>query len=266
MGFNVSAKKKLALLVVCILVTQTVLAAAITTNAQTMSPAAITTKAQEQTIDIAIIGLAGYPFKETLSEPSTPPHSIYVGVMVNNNGTETTTFNVTVYLNMVPTFVSTNVVLNAGETTILTYTTTSDDLGKDTFALSALAVAPGDKNPGNNYYAHGSICISIVGDVNCDGIVDIRDLAVVARYQGLSATVSPPWIPEVDQNMDGIIDIFDLAYYSQAEDWNNFILAYIAFGSMGPHPWEWAWDQYRDGQLTQEDLDIISKHYGEIDP
>jgi len=51
--------------------------------------------------------------------------------------------------------------------------------------------------------------ISIVGDVNHDGIVDIYDLVKVASVYG-SEPGDSNWDPYCDVNHDGIVDIFDL--------------------------------------------------------
>lgn len=57
------------------------------------------------------------------------------------------------------------------------------------------------------------------GDLNGDGIIDIADLLIIAKYYGLTnhlytppGTETPPAYPEwyMDLNKDGIVDIFDV--------------------------------------------------------
>jgi uncharacterized protein (DUF2141 family) len=50
----------------------------------------------------------------------------------------------------------------------------------------------------------------IIGDVNGDGKVDIKDLALVAQAFG-SYTGHPRYNPAADVNQDGWVDIRDLA-------------------------------------------------------
>jgi len=50
----------------------------------------------------------------------------------------------------------------------------------------------------------------IIGDVNGDGKVDIKDMAVVAQAFG-SYTGHPKYNPAADVNQDGWVDIRDLA-------------------------------------------------------
>ncbi len=50
----------------------------------------------------------------------------------------------------------------------------------------------------------------LVGDVDGNGVVDIRDLVLVAA----SFNTSPPANPLADVNKDGIVNLFDLALVS----------------------------------------------------
>lgn len=214
-----------------------------------------------QTVDVGIVGLRGYPFTETLSEPETPLHDIYIGVAVKNFGTVSTTCTVTIYVNMNPVFAA-NLNLAPGEVKYTYYQTTTNDLGQGSHALSALVIAAGDTNPNNNYYVGNTIEIGMIGDVNLDGKVETKDLAKVSSLVGANGTVSPPWIPEVDKNKDGKIDAKDVAYYSMILDYNNLLLATKAYGSRGTHPFEWICDQYRDGVINELDVNIVANHFG----
>ena len=49
-----------------------------------------------------------------------------------------------------------------------------------------------------------------VTDINRDGIVNMRDVAIVSRAYGSSAE-DPIWNPDADLNRDGVIDISDVA-------------------------------------------------------
>jgi len=51
---------------------------------------------------------------------------------------------------------------------------------------------------------------AILGDVNGDGKVDIKDVGIVARAFGATPS-DPRWNPAADLNGDGKIDIRDIA-------------------------------------------------------
>jgi hypothetical protein len=51
---------------------------------------------------------------------------------------------------------------------------------------------------------------SLVGDVNEDGVVDVRDLAIVAKAYGTFKGDSD-YNPDADINKDGVVDMRDIA-------------------------------------------------------
>jgi hypothetical protein len=51
---------------------------------------------------------------------------------------------------------------------------------------------------------------AVIGDVNKDGVVDVIDVAMVARAFG-SYPGHPRWNPAYDINVDGRVDVTDLA-------------------------------------------------------
>lgn len=222
------------------------------------------------TVDISVKAVVGYPLIENLPEAGTPLHNIWFGVGLLNEGTEDTYVNVTIYLNMTEEFFVSNFFLAVGEFKAVVYSTTTSDLGKEAYSISALAVAAGDVNSSDNFKVGDTIKIGMVADTNYDGKVDIKDVAAVnSRYGMTGATINPIWIPEVDYNFDNKIDIRDLAHYSKIGDYYNLTRCLIAFGSSGPHgspEWDWACDLYRDGKIDIRDVAIASKHFGEVDP
>ena len=59
-----------------------------------------------------------------------------------------------------------------------------------------------------------TVCAAFVdrGDVNLDGVVDIRDVVLVQRYiLGIGELSSDEFV-RADTNMDGILDIRDLLF------------------------------------------------------
>ncbi len=53
------------------------------------------------------------------------------------------------------------------------------------------------------------IAASLIGDINDDGVVDMKDIGYVARRFGINAT-SPLWDPNADIVSDGKIDMKDI--------------------------------------------------------
>jgi len=61
-----------------------------------------------------------------------------------------------------------------------------------------------------NTLSNGTITVRLMGDVNGDGRVDLKDLALVARAFG-STPGSPNWNPAADVNGDGVVNMKDIA-------------------------------------------------------
>ena len=73
------------------------------------------------------------------------------------------------------------------------------------YTLTAVATIP----TGSNTLSDGNITVRIPGDVNGDGRVDLRDIALVARAFD-STPSSPNWNPAADINGDGVVNMKDI--------------------------------------------------------
>lgn len=77
-----------------------------------------------------------------------------------------------------------------------------------TFDATAESII-GETNLADNTYTNGKVIITIKGDVNGDGKVNILDIATVASlyntYPG-----HPRWNPNADLNDDNLINILDI--------------------------------------------------------
>jgi hypothetical protein len=62
----------------------------------------------------------------------------------------------------------------------------------------------------SNTFTVGNLVVRLVGDVNGDGIVNMKDIALIARAFG-STPGSPNWNPAADVNGDGIVNMKDIA-------------------------------------------------------
>jgi hypothetical protein len=74
------------------------------------------------------------------------------------------------------------------------------------YTLTAVATIP----TGSNTLSNGTISVRLMGDVNGDGFVNMKDIALVARAFG-SHPGSPNWNPACDLNGDGVVNMKDIA-------------------------------------------------------
>ena len=71
---------------------------------------------------------------------------------------------------------------------------------------------------GSDTFTDGNITVRLLGDVNGDGRVDLRDIALVARAFGSegpnylfpSSPSSKNWNPNADINNDGVVNMKDI--------------------------------------------------------
>ncbi len=68
----------------------------------------------------------------------------------------------------------------------------------------------GEIDIADNVYADGMVTVTISGDVNGDGCVDIHDLTLVGEAFG-TVEGNSHYNPDADLNDDEVIDIYDLA-------------------------------------------------------
>jgi hypothetical protein len=157
-----------------------------------------------------------------ITNVSTPYNWAYHGWIINitvtvkNLGTQSESFNVTAYYNQtkIGTMAVTN--LPPGSETALTLNwNTTETTPCRTYNIWAEATQiPYEYNTTNNIYIDGTVKIRIIGDVNGDGIVDIKDVAAVSKAFG-SQPGMPLWNEAADINRDRKIDIKDVALVSR---------------------------------------------------
>jgi hypothetical protein len=138
-------------------------------------------------------------------------YTAHVNVTVVNDGNFTESFNVTAYANT--TVIGTQVVLGLGPSsqTIVTFVWNASGYAVANYTLSAYA-APvlGETDTADNSYTDGIIKVVIVGDINGDNDVDIKDVSSVAKAFGTSIG-QPLYNPNGDFNDDHEIDIKDVS-------------------------------------------------------
>jgi uncharacterized protein (DUF2141 family) len=137
-----------------------------------------------------------------------------VTVTAEDLGNYSETFNVTVYANAT-SIASQNVTLSIANSTFLarfrdiTFTWNTTGFAYGNYTVNAyVTLAPGETNAANNSLTGGNVTVTIPGDLNGDGTVDIFDAVLLAGAYG-STSATPHWNPNADINGDGSVDIFD---------------------------------------------------------
>jgi len=134
---------------------------------------------------------------------------VSISVAVENQGDKNETFDVNCYANTT-TVASTTVTLANGTSTMLMFSwnTTGVDIGNYTIWAEASVVSD-EIDIVDNTYIYGRVMVTIPGDVNGDGTVDITDLTLVADVYG-TLEGDPDYNPYANLNYDEVIDIYDL--------------------------------------------------------
>jgi parallel beta-helix repeat protein len=134
--------------------------------------------------------------------------TVIINVTVSNFGDSPEDMWVTLYTNVTAgkSIGAYPVYVNAGQSYTLPFTWNIENVPCCTYMLTAVATI----STGSNTLSDGNISVRLLGDVNGDGRVDLRDLALVARAFG-STPGSPNWNPACDFYGDGTVNMKDIA-------------------------------------------------------
>jgi len=162
--------------------------------------------------DIAVANIT--PSKTVVGEG----YSLLINVTVENQGTNTETFNVTLYTDGNITLIGDEIAIGNqtvpslanGASTTLTFTWNTTGFVKGNYTISAYAwpVLGETDTADNTLFAEKCVCVSIVGDLDCDRDVDLYDaVKLLVRYGAKKG--SPSYDPVCDIDGDGSIDLYD---------------------------------------------------------
>jgi archaellum component FlaG (FlaF/FlaG flagellin family) len=156
--------------------------------------------------DVAVVSVSAAPTIVYQGE------NVNITVTVKNKGNLTETFNVSIYYGTSEIgIVNIKNLIPNGELTFMYVWNTQSFHPCTNYTISAEASAvPDETNLADNYLADGHVKIKMPGDINGDGKVDIKDVAIVAAAFG-SFPGHPKWNPVADLYKDGKIDIRDVA-------------------------------------------------------
>jgi parallel beta-helix repeat protein len=150
-----------------------------------------------------------------------------ITITVQNQGNFTESFNVTTYANTTAMItLNFNLTSGSTETTSFLWSTNGLAYGNYTLSIYAWPVSGESNTINNNYTCPYSVHIGVPGDTSSsvqgvyDKIVNIRDIAYLVSLFN-SKPNSPNWNPNGDVNNDGIVNMKDLsiaiAYFNQHE-------------------------------------------------
>jgi hypothetical protein len=132
-----------------------------------------------------------------------------VTVQVADNGDYAETFNVTLYANS--TVIGTQQVsLNPKDQTTLTFTWNTAGFTYGNYTISAYVwPVPGENNTANNNFTGGVVTVTIPGDVDDTGTVNMGD--IVSLLRAFSSTIGMPnYVANCDIENNGRIDMGDI--------------------------------------------------------
>jgi hypothetical protein len=146
-----------------------------------------------------------------------------IAVTVGNLGGYTETFNTTVYANQTIIESPVNTTLTSGSFTTLTFDWNTTGFAYGNYTLSAYAwPVPGEADAAdNNFTADGFFSVTIPGDINGDGTVNILD-AIMLSNAFFARPGDSNWNPNADINGDGVVNILDAILLA-----NHFLQYYL---------------------------------------
>jgi peptide/nickel transport system substrate-binding protein len=135
--------------------------------------------------------------------------TLHVNLKILNYGVHDQDSTVTVYANSTVLAKQTNSLTRMNSTTVtFLWDTTSVVKGNYTIKATATSVL-GETDLSDNTLIDGWIIVTIIGDVNADGKVNVKDIFAVAKAFG-SEYPDPKYNPNLDINCDGKINVKDI--------------------------------------------------------
>ena len=155
-------------------------------------------------INLAVVDVL--PSKSNVGEG----YKLYISVTVQNQGWNAQTTKLTVYVNTTIVGTIASLALPKRSQAILIFTWQTTPALKGNYIISSTVdPIPNEPDVRDNNRTYGRIVkVTIVGDVNGDGVVDIYD-AITLSNAFASVPSSPTWNGNADINSDNSVDIFD---------------------------------------------------------
>ncbi len=145
--------------------------------------------------------------------------TVTINATIINYGEQAETFNFTFQINT--TIKEQTLTLESRNSTTITTPWNTTGKAKGNYTITANAtILPGEIDTADNNLTDGWVFITIVGDVNGDRKVDLKDVFGVALAYG-SFPGHPKWDPNLDINSDLKVDLKDYfaATLNYGESW-----------------------------------------------
>jgi predicted lipoprotein with Yx(FWY)xxD motif len=134
-------------------------------------------------------------------------YSTNITITVKNYGIYAESFNTTAYLNTTALHTQ-KVTLESSASTTINFTWNTSDFAYGNYTISAsVKLAQGETNNWTGSFTYGTVKITVPGDINGDGIVNIKDVTIIA-FHWLQKV--PPAPANADINGDGIVNLLDV--------------------------------------------------------
>jgi hypothetical protein len=131
-----------------------------------------------------------------------------ITVTVQNEGSHTENITLNIYANTTSIATITKIIVATGESKNITFTWNTTGFAYGNYTISAYALpVPGETHTADNRKQDGEVVVSIQGDLNGDGTVDVSDFGILQQ----AWPPYPPgrWDARADINNDGVIDVSD---------------------------------------------------------
>jgi len=152
--------------------------------------------------DVAVVGV--FPSKTVVGEG----YPMNITVKVKDYGTYNEVFNVTVYANKTAIWTR-EISLTSGTSAALTFTWNTTGFAYGNYTISAYAwPVQGEKDISDNLMSR-TVTLTIPGDINGDGSVNLQDLVFLAKAYG-SSLGTARWNANADINGNLKVDLPDL--------------------------------------------------------
>jgi len=147
-----------------------------------------------------------------------------LNAIVFNWGDYTEHFNITFYANTTVIGTVTDVVLLSGEPATKSFTWNTTSFAKGNYIINAtIDVVPGEADISDNSATGGIVAVTIIGDVNADRKVDLKDVFAVGKAFGTTRSGPNPsgrvYVANCDINGDDKIDLKD--YFTTCKNYGK---------------------------------------------
>jgi len=170
------------------------------------------------------VGITSFATSKTGCPPMpTVGQGFSLNVTMNtlNYGINAETLNVTTHANSTAIQTFANVAMAGRNSTTLTFTWNTTGFAYGNYTLSAYAwPVPGETYTADNTYTYGLVSVTIMGDIDGNGWVNVLDAIDLSTSFGKS-TGQAGFNPNADFNHSGVVNILDAITLATHYDWRN---------------------------------------------